>query len=241
VIAFERAQMLVGGAARLVYFDLEPVNPNLSRLLPSDLDGPAPPVGAPNYFAAVEDTSFGYATDRLQVFEFHVDWNNTANSTFTGPLALDVAPFTPICPSLDPCIPQPGTAVMLEGRSDRLMYRLQYRNFGTHQTLVTNHVVDTNGMNHAGLRWYELRKSGANPWSIFQQGTFAPDAHHRWMGSAAMDGPGNIAVGYSVSSSTVFPSARYAGRIPSDPAGTLAQGEASLMVGSGSQTDNNGR
>src|SRR5260370_455449 len=51
-----------------------------------------------------------------------------------------------------------------------------------------------------------------------------------------MDQSGDIALGYSVSSSTVSPSIRYTGRLASDPLATLPQGEATLIAGSGSQT-----
>jgi hypothetical protein len=132
------------------------------------------------------------------------------------------------------CIPQPGTTVKLDAISDRLMFRLQYRNFGTHQTLVTNHTVDV-GSDHAGVRWYELRKTTGN-WAVQQQGTFAPDAAHRWMGSIAMNGAGDIAVGYSVSSSSIYPSIRTTGRLATDAAGVMTQGETTIINGGGSQT-----
>jgi hypothetical protein len=115
------------------------------------------------------------------------------------------------------------------------MYRLQYRNFGTHETLVVNHTVDADGADHAGIRWYEVRDPGGTPF-INQQGTYAPNAHHRWMGSIAMDGNGNMALGYSASSTTLYPSIGYVGRLAGDPLGTLPQGETPLILGSGSQT-----
>ena len=115
------------------------------------------------------------------------------------------------------------------------MYRLQYRNFGTHESLVVNHTVDVDGTDHAGVRWYEIRNPGGTPF-IQQQGTYAPDSFHRWMASAAMDAAGNIAIAYNVSSSTLAPSIRYAARLATDPPGVLAQGENDLIVGSGSQT-----
>ena len=138
------------------------------------------------------------------------------------------------------CIPQPGTSQGLDAISDRLMHRLQYRNFGAYSAIVANHTVDADGADHAGPRWYELRNTGSG-WSIFQQGTYAPDSEHRWMASVAMDSGGNIALGYSVSSSSVFPSIRYAGRLISDPAGDLSQGEAEIIAGSGNQTFFDGR
>ena len=134
------------------------------------------------------------------------------------------------------CIPQPGTTAKVDAISDRLMYRLQYRNFGSYQTLVSNHTVDATGTDIAGVYWFELRNNGAG-WAMNQQGVYSPDSNNRWMGSAALDHVGNLALGYSVSSSTVYPSVRYAGRLVGDPAGQLSQGEASLVVGSGSQTD----
>jgi hypothetical protein len=120
------------------------------------------------------------------------------------------------------------------------MYRLQYRNFGTHQTLVGNHTVDVNGADQAGIHWFEIRNSGAG-FAMNQEGVYAPDSDSRWMGSAAMDVSGNIALGYSVSSGTTYPSVRYTGRLSEDPAGTLPQGEATLVAGGGSQTSTSAR
>lgn len=134
------------------------------------------------------------------------------------------------------CIPQNVRPLRkLDALSDRLMYRLQYRQFADHASMVVNHTVDVDGTDHAGVRWYELRNTGGG-WTINQQGTYAPDSSHRWMGSIAMDSAGNIALGYSVSSATSFPSIRYTGRLAGDPAGTLPQGETTLIAGGGGQT-----
>jgi hypothetical protein len=174
----------------------------------------------------------------LELYEFHVDWANPANSTFTALPDLFPASFDrEMCgySLIGTCIPQPGTSQKLESLTAWLMWRLQYRNFGTHETLVVNHTVDLDGTDHAGIRWYELRKTGGS-WSIYQQGTYGPDAHHRWMGSVAMDQDGNMALGYSVSSSSVHPSIRYVGRLASDPLGQMPQGETELIAGTGSQT-----
>jgi len=129
------------------------------------------------------------------------------------------------------CIPQPGTAQRLDDLSVWPMVRLQYRNFGSHEAMVSNFTVDLDGTDKAAIRWFELRKSGG-PWSLYQEGTHAPDSDHRWMGSIAMDQDGNIALGYSVSSSTTNPAIRYATRNAGDPLGTL-QAEASLIEGGG--------
>jgi hypothetical protein len=115
------------------------------------------------------------------------------------------------------------------------MWRLQYRNFGGHETLVGNFTVDV-GSDQAGIRWFELRQSGGGTWSLYQEGTHAPDANHRWLGSIAMDRSGNIALGYSVSSSSLAPAIRYATRLATDSLGTL-QSEVTLIAGGGVQTN----
>jgi uncharacterized repeat protein (TIGR01451 family) len=244
-VAFERDAMLRGDMARMVYFDLSTtLGQQYGGQLPADLDGlTLPPAGAPNVYAEADDNAAGFATDRLSLFDFHVDWATPANSTFSGPTAVNVAAFDSVFPCADAdgdgaarnCIPLkegPG----LDAISDRIMNRLVYRNIGGHETILANHTVDVNDPEgHAGVRWYELRKSGTGGWGVFQQGTYAPDAKHRWMDSAAMDGAGNIAVGYSLSSPTMHPAIAYAGRLVGDPAGQLAQGEVVMFQGTGSR------
>ncbi|MGH2723210.1 MAG: hypothetical protein ACRDI0_02910 [Actinomycetota bacterium] len=119
------------------------------------------------------------------------------------------------------------------------MHRFPYRNFGGHETLLGTFTVG-GGLGDVGaaIRWFELRRSGGG-WTLFQEGTHDPgDGHDRFMGSIAMDGAGNIALGYTVSSSTLFPAIRYATRAPGDPPGTF-QPEAVLIDGGGSQTGSN--
>ena len=238
--AFDRDAMLAGQPAAMILFDLSSISPSLWGFLPSDLDGQAPPAGSPNYFVKSDD-SILFPSDTLAVYGFHVDWTTPANSTFTPGPALAPAAFdSNMCDYSENCIPQPGTTVKLDALSDRLMYRLQYRNFGDHEGMVVNQTVDADGTDHAGIRWYELRKTTGD-WSIYQEGTYAPDADHRFMGSMAMDMVGNIALGFSVSSSTVFPSIRYVGRLVTDPLGTLPQTETTMISGTGSQTGSAGR
>ena len=240
VVVFERQKMLAGQTARMVRFDLYSQDPNLGGMLPADLDGPVPPTGAPNPFVEVDDN---LPQDQLQIWNFHVDWDNPADATFTNSINLPVDAFdSTLCGGSRNCIPQPGTSVGLDAISDRLMYRLQYRNFGSYQTLVVNHTVDADATTNvlAGIRWYELRNNGGD-WSIYQQSTFSPDAAHRWMGSIAMDKNGNIALGYSISNKSIYPSIRYAGRLASDPLDNISQGEQTLIAGSGSQTSSSSR
>ncbi len=241
VAALERSEMLAGRPARLVFFDLYEIDANFGGMLPADLDGPLPPDGSPGYFLEWDDSIWlGDLNDTIRLWEFKVDWTNTASSTFglEGlPNALlattDVDPD--MCGFQRNCIPQPGTTNKLDAIADRLMYRVQYRNFGGHQSLVSNHTVDADGSDRGAIHWLELRKSGGS-WSLHQDGVFSPDEEHRWMASTAMDHVGNLALGYSVSSAATFPSIRYTGRLASDPLGSMPQGEVTLVTGGGSQT-----
>jgi uncharacterized repeat protein (TIGR01451 family) len=253
-VAFEREKMLQGQPARMVYFDLSTtLGTSYRSQLPSDADGMTPPpAGAPNYFIEADDRErfpTEFAQDQLTMWEFHVDWNNPANSTFganamNDPNAiLPTAPFdSNMCNFARACIPEKGVAAAdyVDALSGRLMHRAQYRNFGTHETLVANHTVDVgDSPDHAGIRWYELRDPGGTP-TIAQQSTYAPDAEHRWMGSIAMNGLGDIGLGYSVSSADRFPAISHTGRLATDPPGTM-QNEALMFAGSGSQVGSGNR
>lgn len=228
VCAFERAQMLVGGAARQAC-----VNTTVAASIePADLEGTTlPPAGSPNLLMSMNSTS-------IQFWRFAVNWA-AGTGTLTGPTTISgVAAFSRACGG-GVCIPQPGTTNRLDSLGDRLMYRLSYRNFADHESLVINHSV-TSGTG-VGIRWYELRNAtgqtlGSAAPVLFQQGTFAPTSDFRWMGSAAMDKTGGIAVGYNISNaSTIVPSIRYAYRGPADPLGTMGN-ETSVLVGGGIQS-----
>ncbi|HJZ84337.1 MAG TPA: Ig-like domain-containing protein [Polyangia bacterium] len=223
VCAMDKAKMIAGQSATDQCFSL---GSGFASALPADLDGTRPPpAGSPNYIVELGTTT-------LNFWKFHVDFATPANSTLTGPQSLPIAAYTPACSSRD-CIPQPGSTQRVDGLADRLMYRFAYRNFGSSESLVVNHTVQASpGV--AGVRWYELRNPGTTP-IVFQQGTFAPDNTNRFMGSAAMDQVGNLAIGYDVSSSTVNPGIRFAGRLANDPAGLLSQGESTLIAGTGVQ------
>lgn len=179
--------------------------------------------------------------DQLQLWQFRVNWTNPSASTFTRRALLPTAAFdSNMCGGSRNCIPQPGTSNKVDAIADRLMYRLQYRNFGDHESLVTNHTVNV-GSNVGGVRWYEVRNPASTP-VIYQQGTFAPsDGVNRWMASAAMDAAGNMAIGYSVANAMTYPSVRFSGRNAGDPAGSLSIAESDLRVGTGSETHTSGR
>ena len=251
VCAYDRKKMLQGVAATQQCFQL---SSSFFGLLPADIDGAtsaladaggnangpaAPPAGAPNYFIAL-----GRDSRSLDFWKFHVDWTNPANSTFgigatRRPNAtIPVARFTLACNgSGQDCVPQPGARdpEKLDTLGERLMFRLTYRRFPTHESLLVSHSVDTGAPNpRTGIRWYELRDPNAVTPTVSQQSTYAPDTKHRWMSGIAMDKTQNIAVGYSASNTTTFPGIRYASRAPGDPVSTLGP-ETLLRAGQGTQ------
>lgn len=222
VSAFEREKMITGDPdAQMVYFDMW----GTFSLQPADVDGPAPPEGAPNYVAHRRT----WNDQNLEIYEFMLDWTNPGNSSITLVADLETLPHNSDVGG----IPQPGTGVRLDDLAVMLMHRLQYRNFTDYEVLLTNHTVKVN--NHAAIRWYELRKEEGD-WYIYQQGTYAPDNENRWMGSIAMNGQGEIALGYSVSSSSTYPSIRFTGRSPDAPLGEMDYEEKEMAAGTGSQT-----
>jgi hypothetical protein len=225
ICAYDRAAMLAGTSAVQECFN--PVG-NYGSLLPSDLDGGSA-------FAPPSDTGYflDYGSKSLALWRFTPNFVTPANATLTGPISIPAASFSPACGG-GTCVPQAGTAQKLDTLADRLMYRLAYRNFGGYEAMVVNQSV-TAGTS-VGIRWYEIRNPLTNP-TIYQQGTYAPDSTYRWMGSAAMDKTGNIAVGYSASSSATMPSIRYTGRETGDPLNTL-QAEQVIVTGGGSQLAN---
>ncbi len=230
--AFDRSAMLAGSSATYITPGITGGSTE-NPYLPANLDGiTLPPSGAPDTF--VEWPNGGV----YKVFHFHVDFVTPGNSTFSLFATPPAAGFTQLCPSTRACVPEPNGSA-LDGLGDRFMFRLAYRNFGDHESVVTNYTVSSGGV--AGIRWLELRNVTNGPVTVFQESTYQPDTTWRWMGSAAMDGSGDLALGFSVSSSSVVPGLRYAGRLASDPLNTLSQGEATLFAGLGSQTGTSNR
>jgi hypothetical protein len=215
--AYDRTSMLAGKTAAAICFTPN----NVASLLPSDLDGStAPPSGTPNHYVQL-----GNSTDLLQEFDFHVDFAHPKKSTFTGPNNITVPSFGEVCGTfVYYCIPQPSPGDQLESLADRLMFRLAYRNFGDHESMVVAHNVAPGSSSSAvsAMRWYELRATPAgSDFALYQAGTFRNKGVSLWMGSAAMDKQGNIALGMSASSDAKDPSIWYTGRLSSDPLGKM--------------------
>ncbi len=238
--AYERAKLLVGdSSAKQVCFQASSFD---DSLLPGDLDsaGTLPPSGQQEVFVGSIDNG----GSSIYQYLFHVNFTTPSSSTFTGgggtmPIP-GIASYSLACGGFSACIPQPNGGEALDSLGDRLMYRLAYRNFsGDHQTWLVSHSVTAS--TSVGERWYEFRApETSTSLSVYQQGTFAPDTKYRWMGSIAMDSAQDIALGYSVSSSSVFPSISYTGRVSTDALGTM-ETESSIVAGAGSQISTSNR
>ena len=240
VCAFNGHDMQTGAAAR---FACAQGTIEHFSLLPSDHDGATPPApGEPNYFVELGSTN---PSTTLNMFSFLATWTaNSGSLNSPATIALTVPGYSLACGNGGACIPQAGTTTKLDSLGDRLMYRLSFRKIGDHESLLLNHSVDQ-GSGVTGIRWYEFRSNSnqtlAQSRSLFQRGTYGgQDANnnHRWMGSIAQDNQGNIAVGYSASGTLVYPSIRYAGRVPGDPLNTLGL-ENDILQGNGSETSAN--
>jgi hypothetical protein len=225
--AYDRAAMLTGAKAKVVCFK----NPNEFSLLPSNADGATPPpTGEPSFFVDLSSST------SLHLYRFHVDFTNTAKSKFTGPITIPVKAYTMACAG-GTCIPQPGTKQQLDSLGDRLMFRLAYRNFGDHQSLMVSHSVMTSKA-ASGERWYEIRDPNGTP-KVYQHGTVTDGGNSLWMGSVAMDKEGNMALGFSESNAiTLHPSLAFTGRVPTDPLNTM-ESVATIFLAKGSATDAN--
>jgi hypothetical protein len=249
--AVKRTDLISGNpAAQVISFLATPASAggayNIGDgLLPSDLDGNTlPPAGSPNYFMGAMDNGgpYGAPQDALTLWKFTADFTTPANSTFVLANTIPISAYdsSPVFCSGRSCVPQPGTANRIDhlGYRQRPMHRLAYRNFGTHESLVTNQSVEAS-TTMSGIRWWEVRSPNSSP-VLYQDSTYAPglnDGIHRWMGSIAMDSAGNMALGYSASDGvSTFPGVRYTGRLSSDALNTMPQGEGFIVNGTGSQT-----
>ena len=214
---------------------------------PADHDGGTPPPpGAPNFLVRHRDDEVHNPgnndpnRDFLEIWEYDVNFQNPLGTTLRGPMNVAIAEISSeLCGlSAFECFPQPNTDTTLDPLREVVMYRWVYRNFGSHETLLGNLVTDVDGTEHGGVRWIELRRAPGGNWALYQEGTYAPDAEHRWIGASAMDGAGNIALSYSVSSTNTFPAIRYTGRRAGDPLGVMTQGEISIIESTSSNASN---
>ncbi len=245
IYVFQREVMLTGGTnPKMVSFsnNWRPGSVDGFMMVPPvDNDGPPAPAGSPGIFIAQQDDAFGGSGDQLWIYELAADWNTTTNSTFTRVQQLDVTPFDSNFGNNWNNIKQLNTSQELDAVPQVIMNVPQYRNFGSYQTIVCCHTVDVDATDHAGVRWYELRKTTGN-WTVRQTGTYAPDQHSRWMGSIMLNGNNEIGLGYSTSSTTLFPGIRFTGQTETEynnANGIMDVPEGIIWEGTASQTGAN--
>ena len=258
VYALEKGKMLNGDpTARDVSFFIDGNNPALlplvgDGLLPADVDGKQKPkTDSAIPLVGTQDDGGGYGAtfDALNIWDLTVKWRSTPLASLALKTQLPTAPFDsifPCAPTARDCLPQPGITdpnqyLDILSYRQRPTFRLAFRNFKTYETMVTNQSVEA-APGVAGVRWYEIRRTGST-YSLYQQGTFAPgDGVHRWMGSIAMDKKGGMGLGYSVVNGTsVYPGIRYTGRLAGDTLGDMTLGEGTVINGTGVQTTTNSR
>lgn len=245
VYAMERDRMLRGESAKMVAFPLPGIETNgfyspagfqtIGEELP-------PPGNAPIIFMQ-DDAWAGVNEDHLKLWLINVNWIDPASSTISESQTLGSANgVSPFMATFDggsfSNLSQPGNAPEIDALQATMMYMTQYRRFGTHNSVVMNFVVDVDpsAAEHAGIRWYELRQqTDGAPWTVFQEGTYAPDKSDRFSGSIGIDGRGNIALGYTVlddsPANPIYPSLRYTGRFVNDPLGIMTLEEQSIEEG----------
>lgn len=235
ICALDRDKMLVGAGASMQCKQFG--EDETALLLPADLDGKTLPAnGTPEYFMALD------APDQITLFKFHADFVDPTNAVVSSAISIPVASFSKACPASagNECAIQPETDNKLDLLTDRLLRRLAFRQFSTYGALVVNHTVEGPPPKFApAIRWYEFRvknveNPNANP-IVYQQATQAPDSKNRFVGSMASDRFGNMALGYNVTSSLIYPSIELSGRNYYGPLNTLAI--QALVTGRGSQVD----
>jgi Carboxypeptidase regulatory-like domain len=244
--AFDRNKMLRGDrTASYVYFDLaSPSTIRFGGLLPADIDGLLPPQqGTAETFVGYSATEYGDTADAITLFDFRPNFANPFNSTFTqrSESPISVPSFDPTSTDGRADIFPPAPAEALDSQSDRLMYRVAYRNQGDFDYLTFNQTVRSSPIGQtyrAGVRVHQLRRNLllASPLSPFVTNTSATvgdNSTSRWMASAAQDWQGNIAVGYSLTNQEKVPSIVYSGKLASE---TTFRNEEFLFVGTGVQT-----
>jgi len=259
IFAFDRNKMVAGDpTATYIYFDIFGIDPNAGGMLPTDADGVVPPPPGLNQLVMeFRADEFGDPFDALRAYEVVPNFAAPMSSTVTVRPDIVLTAFDARQPSGRGDIEQLGGA-NLDSLSDRLMHRLQYRNVGTlaapQNRWTGNFGVNVSGVNPTSAatyqiapRWFILQSAGTALPTVQDQGTHAPDAgngatgNNRWMASSALDNQGNLAVGFSRSSTTLRADIMIAGRLASDAPGSLVQGETIMFAAAGSQTSTSNR
>lgn len=242
VYCFERDQMLLGNpSARAVYsnYTTGPVS-GFFVPLPADADGGLPTVGTPCSFFSYSDNAWGGgAVDGVKIWNMAVTWGATPAATITLVTTVPTAAFDASYDASWNDIIQPGTSQKLDGIGGVPTYRAQWRKWSGYNSVLLTWGVKISATQRS-IKWVELRQNqSTGTWTLYQEGTYTPDAHSRWLSSIAMDDNGSIALCYAKSSSSVYPSLCYTGRVAGDPLGQMSFAETVAIAGTSSETSGN--
>lgn len=243
----ERDIMINGGPnPQIIGFNLPGVVNNTNTVFspePANLLGTTFPADVPGYIVYLQDDGWGggITFDHLKVWEIDIDWNTISNSTISAPLEIPVDPFDSVfAPFGSGDVNQPGTTNKIDMIGGVISYAANYRSFSGHNSFLVTFNVDVDGNDTSGVRWIELRNDAINDWTVFQEGTYAPnDGNSRFMGSAAMDAQGNIGLGFNIASGSLPVGIRYTGRFDGDALGEMTVAETTIVDGIGVQTNTN--
>ncbi len=220
----QREKMLDGLTAKFVALPLPQIatsgfySPQAFNVTNGDL----PPAGN-GYIVYLQDDAWSaVSVDHLKIWTINVDWETTSNSTISAPQIINTAPFVSVFDGGSfSNRPQPS-GPQQDVLQATIMNQAQYRRFPDYNSVLFNFVVDVlpGAAELAAIRWYELRQYGdGNPWEIYQEGTYTSPYNNKdaFSGSMAMDGFGNIGMGYTTVSSTEKIAIYYTGRLATDP------------------------
>ncbi|GDX51123.1 hypothetical protein LBMAG27_01700 [Bacteroidota bacterium] len=240
VFCFERDAMLAGTpGARSIYVNYSPPKAGFFVPLPGDAaDGTLPTVGSPCPIVSYSDNGWGTGySDAVNIYNMAVTWGATPTGSITLATNIATTAFDASYNSSWNDCPQPGTTQKLDGIGGVCMYRAQWKSWSGYNTMVLNWAVAISSTQRS-FKWCELRQNqSTGVWSMYQQGTYVPDADTRWMGTMAMDNNGSIGISYIKSNATsIYPGIYYTGRRSCDPLGTLPVTETLVIAGTGSQT-----
>jgi hypothetical protein len=237
VYALQRAAMLAGEEnIPIQRIEAIPkfVDPDAFQVAtPADWDGQqSPPSDTKPIVIRIYDDAWEGGQDAVELWSFDFNWDQPDNTIVQGPLVIPLAPFkSSLCTdNLFNCLQQPAPP-LISALQQVIMHRVQYRRFAEHESIVFNFTVDVSGDQQAGIRWCELRKENGADWFLYQEGTFAPDSNNRFQGSIAMDGQGNLLLGYSYTGPDHFLSTRFTGRKVDDPLGLMTLPETETAAG----------
>jgi len=247
----ERDVMLAGGAnPQIIGFSMPEIvrNPDggIFSTLPAHLSSSNFVQNSPGYIVYLQDDDWdifggsGISSDHLKVWSINVDWENASLSSISQPLEIGVAPFDSRFNSDgfgNGASEQPGTPMKIDMIAGVPSFTSNYRVFPNHNSWMITFNVNVDGNDTSGIRWVELRNSETQDWFVYQEGTYAPDdGNNRFMGNAAIDAEGNIALAYHVAGPTLPVATRYTGRLDGETLGQMTIQETSIVESQGVQT-----